>query len=106
MTNDPRCRLNPPDYSRLEIVNLTPENGISGFEEAMALAKSVAGRRFEEYMLVSWYDRDRNFESPAGAAECEHAVAGYILYGLTHGAKLKVDVEDGRFVFFFIPVEW
>ncbi|MCJ7604220.1 MAG: AF1514 family protein [Desulfobulbaceae bacterium] len=31
---------------------------------------------------------------------------GYIHYGLSHGAKLKIDIEDGRFVFFFAPVEW
>lgn len=26
-------------------------------------------------------------------------------YGLSHGATLKVDVENGRFVFFYRPVE-
>jgi hypothetical protein len=27
------------------------------------------------------------------------AVPGYVDYGLYHGAKLKVDIEDRRFVF-------
>ena len=106
MTNDQSCPINQPDRSQVEFVNLNPENGVRDFQEAMALAKSEAQKRFHEYMLVSWYDRDRDFESPAGASECEHGVPGYILYGLNHGAKLKVEVEEGRFVFFFAPVEW
>jgi len=106
MMNNRDCPINPPDQTQVEVVSLSPEGGISDFQQAMALAKDEAGNRFEEYMLVSWYDRDRNFESPAGATECEHGVAGYILYGLNHGATLKVDVEAGRFVFFFAPVEW
>jgi hypothetical protein len=26
-------------------------------------------------------------------------------YGVYHGATLKVDIEQGRFVFFYLPVE-
>jgi hypothetical protein len=26
-------------------------------------------------------------------------------YGLHHGATLKLDIEDGRFVFFYLPVD-
>ncbi|NNG14659.1 MAG: AF1514 family protein [Gammaproteobacteria bacterium] len=25
-------------------------------------------------------------------------------YGLSHGASLMVDIEDGRFVFFYLPL--
>ena len=106
MTNDQSCPINQPGQSQVAFVNLTPEKRVRDFQEAMALAKSEAQKHFHEYMLVSWYDRDRDFESPAGASECEHGVPGYILYGLNHGAKLKVEVEEGRFVFFFAPVEW
>jgi len=28
------------------------------------------------------------------------------LFLISHGAKLKIDIEDGRFIFFFAPVEW
>ena len=31
--------------------------------------------------------------------------AGYVDYGLHHGATLMVDVEQGRFVFFYTPVD-
>jgi len=57
-------------------------------------------------MLLSWYDRDRDFESPQHAGEChlDSAVPGYVDYGLNHGANLMVDVEEGRFVFFYLSV--
>jgi hypothetical protein len=72
------------------------------------LARREAELRFEEYMLVSWYDRDLDFESPPHTSECSGGGQkdGYIHYGLNHGATLKVDIEDGRFVFFYAPVEW
>jgi len=41
------------------------------------------------------------------ASEChlDSAVPGYVDYGVYHGATLKVDIEQGRFVFFYLPVE-
>ena len=73
----------------------------------MRLADAEAAVRLGEYMLLSWYDRDRDFESPQHASEChlDSAVPGYVDYGLNHGAKLMVDTEDGRFVFFYLSVD-
>ena len=34
------------------------------------------------------------------------AVPGHVDYGLNHGAILKVDIEDRRFVFFYMPVDF
>ncbi len=108
MMADQSCPINSPDLSQIEVVSLQPENRVSDYQEAMTLARKEAAQRFEEYMLVSWYDRDRDFEAPPNTTECPKTCRknGYILYGLSHGARLKVDVEDGRFVFFFTPVEW
>ena len=102
------CPIQSPEHSDVEVVTLSPDKKVSTYQEAMALAKDVAVNRFEDYMLMSWYDRDRDFESPPNTTECAGNCKkdGYIHYGLNHGAKLKVDVEDGRFVFFFAPVEW
>ena len=102
------CPIQSPEHSDVEVVTLSPDKKVSTYQEAMALAKDVAVSRFEEYMLMSWYDRDRDYESPPNTTECagDCIKDGYIHYGLNHGAKLKVDVEDGRFVFFFAPVEW
>ena len=75
--------------------------------EQMERAEAEAKARWHDYMLLSWYDRDRDFEAPQHVSECHQggAVPGYVDYGIHHGATLKVDVEDGRFVFFYRPVE-
>ena len=97
-----------PDYTGVEQVSLRPEKSPTDYREAMKLADEEAGKRLGEAMLLSWYDRDRDFESPQHASECHanSAIPGYIDYGLYHGAKLKIDLEDGRFVFFYLPVEF
>ncbi|MEN8199480.1 MAG: AF1514 family protein [Thermodesulfobacteriota bacterium] len=89
-------------------MELRPEPGPKGYLEAMELAKEEAVKHMEDYMLMSWYDRDRDYESPQHATESDapSAVPGYVHYGINHGATLKVDIEKGRFVFFFAPVEW
>jgi hypothetical protein len=74
----------------------------------MSIANAEAEKRIGQAMLVSWYDRDREFESPQHASEChqDSAVPGYVDYGIHHGATLKVDIEHGRFVFFYLPVDF
>lgn len=108
MTNNQHCPVKSPDQSPVAVVRLNPENRVRDYQQAVELARSEAEQRFGEYMLMSWYDRDRDFESPPHTSECSASSEkeGYINYGLNHGAKLMVDVEDGRFVFFYAPVEW
>jgi len=98
----------PIDLHTIEIVSLAAQNPTKDYMEALSMAREEADRRFEEHMLVSWYDRDRDFESPPHTTEKpgNGPKDGYIHYGINHGAKLKVDVDDGRFVFFFAPVDW
>lgn len=89
------------------VVALHPQPPLPDYLAAMRLAGRAALSRLGEHMLLSWYDRDRDFESPQHSSECHQAgaVPGYVDYGLHHGATLKVDIEDGRFVFFYLPVE-
>ncbi len=91
----------------LETVSLRPEPPPADYLEAMRVADAEAGRRLGDFMLLSWYDRDRDFESPQHANECDNPEAppGYLVYGLHHGARLKVDIDDGRFVFLYLPLE-
>lgn len=72
----------------------------------MRLAETEAAARLGEAMLLSWYDRDRDFESPQHTSHCDRpgAIPGYVNFGLSHGARLKVDIGQGRFVFFFLPL--
>ncbi|MEW7979876.1 MAG: AF1514 family protein [Candidatus Sedimenticola endophacoides] len=106
----PRCRLpDAPDYRGVEIVRLAPVPTPADYLAAMALANAEADRRLGEgcHMLLSWYDRDRDFESPQHASECHvnSAIPGYIDYALYRDARLKIDIEEGRFVFFYLPVD-
>ena len=99
-------KVKSPDLDQIETVNLQPPTELD-YQSAVALAKEQAEERFAEYMLISWYDRDRDFESPPNSTESPgDEKDGYIHYGLSHGAKLKVDIGSGRFIFFFSPVEW
>jgi len=88
------------------VVELNLKESVADYHAAMTLAAREAKAHLGDYMLLSWYDRDRDFESPQHTSECHQAsaVPGYVDYGLSHGATLKVDVEDGRFVFFYMPV--
>jgi len=108
MGND-SCPIRFPDLSQVEeMVMLHPEKGVSDYREAMELANREAANRYEDYMLLSWYDRGRDFESPSHATEGPEGspTNGYIHYALSHGATLKVDIENDRFVFFYTRVEW
>ena len=108
MTDNPNCAIPATvDLSRVTVVKLNRQPPSRDYLDAMQQADDEASRRLGEYMLLSWYDRDRNFESPQHASECHQsgAVPGYVDYGLNHGAALMVDVEDGRFVFFYFAVE-
>ena len=96
-----------PDLSKLTVVDLAPGERLPDYRAAMRLANAEAEHRLGQYMLLSWYDRDRDFESPQHASEChlDSAVPGYVDYGIYHGATLNVDIEQGRFVFFYLPVD-
>ena len=106
--NPPTCSIpQEADYSGVTQVPLSPQPSPDDYLQAMKIANAEAEQRLGEYMLLSWYDRDRDFESPQHASECHvnSAVPGYVDYGLYHGAKLKIDIEEGRFVFFYLPIE-
>ena len=97
-----------PDRSGLTQLDLSPQPPPADYRAAMALANSEATARLGEHMLLSWYDRDRDFESPQHVSECHQgcAVPGYVDYALHRGATLKIDIESGRFVFFYVPLDF
>jgi hypothetical protein len=101
------CIIPDTEGSGVTLAELTPATPVKNFQEAMDLARAEARKHMEEFMLMSWFDRDRNVESPPNTTESAgDELTGYVYYGINHGAKLKVDVEQGRFVFFFTPVEF
>ncbi|MCW8908933.1 MAG: AF1514 family protein [Sedimenticola sp.] len=88
-------------------ITLEPEPPPAGYREAMALANREAERQLGQHMLLSWYDRDRDFESPQHASEChsDSATPGYVDYALHRGANLRIDFQRGRFVFYYLALE-
>lgn len=73
------------------------------FEAAMKQARATADSELDDNMLLSWYDRERDLESPRGASECHQGcpTKGYWDYALNRGGKLAVNFDQGRFVFCF-----
>ena len=102
------CKMpTEPDYSQVQIIQLQPTPSPKDYQVAMSLANQTAIEHINDSMLVSWYDRDRDYESPQNASECHQhsAIPGYIDYALYRHATLKVDIESGRFVFFYIALD-
>ncbi len=95
-----------PDYSKLKQVSLTPETKVKDFAEAQQLADEVAAKELQDFMLLSFYDRDKDYESPRNASDCHEnsPIPGYVDYALYRNASLRVDIEDGRFVFFYLEI--
>jgi len=102
-----KCDIrNTADESGIQIIAIEPESALDDYRQAMGIADQIAKDTIGEFMLLSWYDRDRDFESPQHSSEChaDSAIPGYVDYGINHGAELKVDIEHGRFVFYYLPL--
>ncbi len=101
------CNMDPPSCEGVDIIELNPSPSPENYLAAMKLANAIADEKLQHHMLLSWYDQDRDFESPQHSSECHanSAVPGYVDYGLYHGARLKIDIEKGRFVFFYLPID-
>ena len=101
------CAPRVPDLSGVTVVTIRPQPPLVDYLAAMRLAEREARSRLGEAMLLSWYDRDRDFEAPQHVSEChaDSAVPGYVDYALHRGAVLKIDIESGRFVFFYLKVD-
>lgn len=58
------------DLSGIHVLELAPDSSPPDYQVAMKLANSEAQQRLGEVMLLSWYDHDRDFESPQHSSEC------------------------------------
>ena len=75
------------------------------FNAALKLATAIARQQLgTETMLLSWFDRERDLESPAGVSECHEGCAtrGSWDYALNRGARLAVEFDTGRLFFCFL----
>lgn len=84
---------------------------IPDFESGKELADLIARRLLGEEMMLSWYDRLRDQESPAHVSEChgDHCdVPGFLEYAQSRNGELQIDLNGGTFVFCYraVPVEF
>ncbi|MGW8247783.1 MAG: AF1514 family protein [Acidiferrobacterales bacterium] len=94
------------DIEQLKVLHVAEAEPFANYHAAMKVAHRRAQKTIGDSMLVSWYDRDRDIESPkkSGEPPPDSVIPGYINYGLSHEASLVVDVENGRFVFIYMEV--
>lgn len=71
------------------------------FSAAKQLAEETAAAQLDEPILLSWYDKKRDKESPSGVSEChtDCDVPGCIEYAQSRGGHLVVDIDQGDFLF-------
>jgi hypothetical protein len=76
------------------------------FSNAKRVADHVANVFLGDCVCMSWYDKAEDRESPAHVSECHNDcdIPGYIDYAVNRGAQVKVDVNDGAFVFCYRPL--
>jgi len=71
------------------------------FEQAKAIARIVAEEGNEFAVLISWYDREKGIHSPQ-CLQCEiKGEAGWEVYGRNHEGRLRISIDDDRYVFIF-----
>lgn len=71
------------------------------FEQARNFARIVAEDREDDVMLISWNDRKRDVHSPS-CLQCEiRDTPGWEVYGINHGGRLRISINDDDYVFIF-----
>jgi hypothetical protein len=70
-------------------------------EEATAKARQIAAEENQETDLISWFNRRTNKHSPS-CVHCEIGCRpGWEVYGENHGGRLRIEVNNGEYVFIF-----
>lgn len=71
------------------------------FDEAKAIAELIARPGNDFATLVSWCDRDKGVHSPC-CLKCDfQGEPGWEVYGRNHEGRLRISVDDDRFVFIY-----
>ncbi len=90
----------------MQTLHIDPSALGLSFEQCLQLANAVARHLLGEAMLLSFWDRDRKLESPAGVSECHVGceTPGWQDYAANRGGTLMVNFEQGRYVFCYRPL--
>ena len=90
----------------METLHIRWEGATLGFSAAKRLADGAAEVLLQEPILLSWYDKLRDVESPAGVSECHSQcdVPGCVDYAANRGGTLLVDIDGGNYLFCYRPL--
>lgn len=85
----------------MKTIQLTTEDKTVDFAKAKTLANATAASELEEPVLLSWFDKLRDRESPHGVSECHNQceIPGCVEYAANRGGKLVVDIDQGNYLF-------
>lgn len=85
----------------MERVEIKVNGCILNYELARKMALAIASENEEDPMLISWNDRIRDKHSPS-CMKCEiKGAPGWEVYGLNHGGRLRISVNDDEYVFIY-----
>jgi hypothetical protein len=76
------------------------------FNTSKKMSDALADAMLGESVCMSWYDKAEDREAPANVSECHSDcdIPGYIDYAESRGAQVKIEVNDGAFVFCYRSV--
>ena len=90
------------EHQTMQQVSITIDGIPLDIELANALAEQVAKRLADDFLLLAWYDGQREEEHPS-VPECQHK-PGWLAYAEGHGGNIRVRINDGEFDFIFVAV--
>lgn len=88
----------------MKTLHLESGDWAADFTQCHRLAGRLAEGLLDTPMLLSFYDRERDLESPNGVSECHQGCTtpGWVDYAVNRGGSLMIDFDHGRFVFCFM----
>ncbi len=82
-------------------IELTIRGIVLSFDQAKQMTTVIAEEGNDFATLVSWCDREKGVHSPC-CLKCEfNDVPGWEVYGKNHEGRLRISVDDDRFVFIY-----
>ena len=83
----------------MQHITITLKQEEADFESARQRAREIAATDNPEAEIISWHNRDTKSQSPC-CLRCDFdGVPGWEVFGKNHGGRLKIDVNEGQYVF-------
>ena len=92
----------PGGHQDVQQVNIVIDGMPLDVGLANALAEQIAARFAKDFLLLAWYDGQREEEHP-NVPECQHK-PGWLVYAEGHGGNIRVRINEGEFDFIFVAV--